>query len=365
VKRLLAAMTCCVLVLVGCTDPDSEPSDASPNPPPAPSASEDGEDGDDGDTSAPPTDDATDTTESLEPTKPPHPVSLPALQQQEYDGTRLRLGTEVYSTATQRQFEVTYRGDGLTISGRIAIPRGKGPFPAIVLAHGYIDPAYYVNGQGMTREREWFADHGYIALHVDYRNHAGSDDTELAEQGRGEVDLRMGYTEDVVNAVLALRDWDGPVDDERMAVGGRSMGGGVVYNVLVAQPGLVDAGVVWAPVSSDAVDNYERWIAPDPGRSGIVDAIDRRYGLPRDNPEFWDGISARTYFEAVTEPVLIHHGTLDDTCPIRWSRDTARLMERDGVDVTLAVYDGEGHAFGPQFFASMERTGRYLDRHVR
>ena len=285
---------------------------------------------------------------------------MPALQQKEYDGARLRLGAEVYSSVTQRQYEVTYRGGGLTISGRIAIPRGKGPFPAIVLAHGYIDPALYVNGQGMTREREWFADHGYIALHVDYRNHAGSDDTRI-----GEADLRMGYAEDVINAVLALRAWDGPVDDERMAVGGRSMGGGVVYNVLVAQPGLVDAAVVWAPVSSDAVDNYNRWIAHDPVRQNLVAAIDRLYGLPRDNPEFWDGISARTYFDQITEPVLIHHGTADDTCPIRWSRETARLMKRDGVDATLAVYDGEGHAFGPQFFASMERTGRYLDQHVR
>jgi dipeptidyl aminopeptidase/acylaminoacyl peptidase len=358
VKRLLAAVTCCVLVLAGCTDPGSEPSDARPNPPPAPSAADETPTAP-SDVASEPTEPAA-TTASSEPPEPPHPVSLPALQQEEYDGARLRIGAEVYSTATQRQYEVTYRGSGLTISGRIAVPEGKGPFPAIVLAHGYIDPAYYVNGQGMTREREWFANQGWIALHVDYRNHAGSDDTRI-----GEADLRMGYTEDVINAVLALRDWNGPVADERMAVGGRSMGGGVVYNVLVAQPGLVDAGVVWAPVSSDAVDNYERWIAPDPGRSEIVDTIDRHYGLPRDNPEFWDGISARTYFDQVTEPVLIHHGTLDDTCPLRWSRETARLMERDGVDVTLAEYPGEGHAFGPQFFASMQRTGRYLDRHVR
>jgi dipeptidyl aminopeptidase/acylaminoacyl peptidase len=366
VKRLVVALTCCALVLVGCTDPGSEPSDASPNPPPEPSPA--------AETSSSPSDETTDSatetgateaTESVEPTEPPHPVSLPALQQKEYDGARLRLGTQVYATATQRQYEVTYRGSGLTISGRIAIPEGKGPFPAIVLAHGYIDPAYYVNGQGMTREREWFANHGYIALHVDYRNHAGSDDSRLARQGRGEADLRMGYAEDVINAVLALRDWKGPVDDDRMAIGGRSMGGGVVYNVLVAQPGLVDAGVVWAPVSSDAVDNYERWVAPDPGRSDIVNAIDRLYGLPRDNPEFWDGVSARTYFDQITEPVLIHHGTLDDTCPLRWSRETARLMERDGVDVTLVEYPGEGHAFGPQFFASMERTGRFLRQHLR
>jgi dipeptidyl aminopeptidase/acylaminoacyl peptidase len=357
VKRLLAGLAC-VCVLAGCTDPGSEPSRASPNPAPAPMTEDE--------TSGVPSDEGTEPTDPAEPTsaaqpaEPPHPVSLPALSEKEYDGARLRLGAEVYATSAQRQFEVTYRGSGLTISGRIAIPEGRGPFPAIVLAHGYIDPAYYVNGQGMTREREWFADHGYIALHVDYRNHAGSDDTRL-----GEADLRMGYTEDVINAVLALRAWKGPVDDERMAVGGRSMGGGVVYNVLVARPGLVDAGVVWAPVSSDAVDNYDRWIAHDPGRQDVVATLDRLYGLPRDNPEFWEGVSARTYFDQVTEPVLIHHGTADDTCPLRWSRETARLMERDGVDVTLAEYPGEGHAFGPRFFSSMERTGRYLRRHVR
>ena len=354
-KGLLAASTCCVLVLAGCTDPSAEPSEVSPNPPPAPMATEE-------ETSGPTEDPAESEPTETEPSPtapPPHPVSLPALSQMRYDGSRLRLGREVYATPSQRQYQVTYRGGGLTISGRIAIPEGEGPFPAIVLAHGYIDPSIYVNGQGMTREREWFANHGYIALHVDYRNHADSDDTAI-----GEADLRMGYTEDVVNAVLALRAWDGPVDDDRMAVGGRSMGGGVVYNVLVAQPGLVDAGVVWAPVSSDAVDNYNRWIAHDPVRADIVEAIDQRYGLPRDSPKFWDNISARTYFDQITEPVLIHHGTADDTCPLRWSRETARLMERDGVDVTLVEYPGEGHAFGPQFFASMERTGRFLRRHV-
>lgn len=353
-KRLLATfvvLSCCVVA--GCAGPDDRPDDPAPNPAPTP----------------------TPTGEPSQPSEPsgsepapvaeePDPVSLPALAAKEYDGRRLRLGAEVYATATQRQYEVTYRGSGLTISGRIAIPSGTGPFPAIVLAHGYIDPAVYVNGQGMTREREWFADHGFVALHVDYRNHAGSDRTRLARREIGEADLRTGYTEDVINAVLALRGWDGPVDDDRVAVGGRSMGGGVVYNVLVAQPGLVDAAVVWAPVSSDQVDNYRRWIAGNPERSDVVAAIDRMHGLPKDDPEFWAGISARTYFDQVTEPVLIHHGTADDTCPPRWSRETARLMKRDGVDVTLVEYAGEGHAFGPEFLASMERTGRFLRRHL-
>lgn len=289
----------------------------------------------------------------------PDPVSLPALAQKSFDGGRLRLGQEVLRTATQRQYEVTYRSGSLTISGRIAVPEGDGPFPAVVLAHGYIDPAYYRNGQGLTRERAWLADHGYVALHVDYRGHAGSS----PDRSRG-LDMRMGYTEDVINAVLALRAWRGPVDDDRVALVGRSMGGGIVMNVLAAKPGLVSAGVAFAPVSSDAVDNFDRWVREAPGRGGIAALVLQRYGEPADNPDFWAGISARTYFGDVTEPVLIHHGTADDTCPPRWSRETTRLMEAAGVDVTLRTYPGEGHAFGPQFELSMQRTERFLGRHL-
>lgn len=293
--------------------------------------------------------------------EPPHPVSLPALMAAKYEGGGLRLGREVLRTADQVQYDVTYRSGDLRISGRLAVPTGKGPFPAIVLAHGYIDPAYYDIGQGMTREREWFAANDYVALHVDYRNHGGSEEYPDAE-----FELRLGYTEDVINAVHALRQWDGPVADDRMAIGGRSMGGGVVYNALTVEPGLVDAAVVWAPVSSDTVDNFERWTRPSPDRSGLTERIITAYGDPRQprHAEFWDEVSPRTHFDQVTEPVLIHHGTLDDSCPIRWSRETHQALRRAGVDSTLEVYQGEGHAFGPQFYDSMERTGRFLQRHL-
>lgn len=334
------------LLATACSGAD-ESGDAEPGPPPPA-----------GTTSEAPSSVTSEPSASAE-DPAPHRVSLPALAGKSLVGDRLRLGKEVARTATHRQYAVTYRSGRLTISGRLAVPNGEGPFPTVVLAHGYIDPAVYVNGQGMTRERAWFGDNGYVALHVDYRGHATSDPDRS-----GGLDMRMGYTEDVINAVHALRAWDGPVDDDRVGLVGRSMGGGVVYNALVAAPGLVDAGVAFAPVSSDAVDNFDRWIRDDPARDGVSRTILRRYGEPVANPEFWDGISARTYFADITEPVLIHHGTADDTCPIRWSRQTARAMRRAGVDVTLRTYAGEGHAFGPQFVASMERTGDFLARHL-
>jgi dipeptidyl aminopeptidase/acylaminoacyl peptidase len=292
-------------------------------------------------------------------TDPPHPVSLPALMAKEYDGRGLRLGPELASTGSYRQHTVTYRSGKLTISGVLNVPRGKGPFPALVLAHGYIDPAIYTNGRGMARELDRFGAEGFVTLHVDYRNHAGSDDDPAADRR-----LRLGYTEDVINAVLALRMWKGPVDDDRVGLVGRSMGGGVVHNVLVVKPGLVDAAVVFAPVSSNTVDNFERWIRPDPGRSRLAAEIVERYGEPDRARRFWRNVSPRTFFDRVTEPVLIHHGTSDDSCPIVWSRRTAAAMERAGVDVTLRVYDGEAHAFGPQWPASMDRTLAFLRRQL-
>ncbi len=341
VKRL-APIALLVLLATACTATDEEPEAERDSTPSA-------------DAAAGGPDPSADAAAESEPADPPHPVSLAALAATDLDGGRLRVGAEVGGTERHTQYAVTYRSGGLTVSGRLAVPRGKGPFPTVVLAHGYIDPAIYANGQGMTRERAWFAERGYVALHVDYRGHAASD-----EDPSGGLDMRMGYTEDTLNAVLALREWDGPVDDDRVALVGRSMGGGVVYNALVAKPGLVDAGVVFAPVSSNAVDNFERWIRPDPSRGAVARRILDAYGEPDENPGFWEGISADASFDQITEPVLIHHGTADDTCPIRWSRETTRAMRQAGVDVTLEVYDGEQHAFGPQFERSMERTERFL-----
>lgn len=304
-------------------------------------------------TSAPATSAPTASAPTAEP-EPPHPVSLPALMRAHYNGRGLRLGAVRQRTAAFTSYQATYSGDGLKLSGVLNIPRGKGPFPAVVLAHGYIDPAVYQSGQGMTRERGVLAEAGYIAFHVDYRNHGFSDRDPDAE-----VEMRLGYTKDVINAVAALRRWDGPIDPDRIGLVGRSMGGGVVYNVLTVMPGLVGAGVVFAPVSSQTIDNFRRWISDE--RAELADAIIDAYGRPGRGNEFWREVSPRTYFERISEPVMIHHGTLDASCPIRWSQATVAALERADKQVTYHVYEGEQHAFGPQFDLAMRRTINFLD----
>jgi dipeptidyl aminopeptidase/acylaminoacyl peptidase len=103
---------------------------------------------------------------------------------------------------------------------------------------------------------------------------------------------------------------------------------GAIVALIAALPGLVDAAVVEAPVRSDASDNFDRWI-----RDGVVgDEIIAAYGDPADEPDFWRDRSRRTFFDRVTEPVLIRHGTADDTCPLEWSQATLDALQSAGVD---------------------------------
>ena len=177
-----------------------------------------------------------------------------------------------------------------------------------MLNHGYIEPSIYVTGQGLMREQDYLARAGFVVLHTDYRGHAA-----LGPGVDRSREARLGYTRDTINAVQAVKK-ERYVDPDRVAMLGRSMGGGVTYNALVAKPGLVRAAVVFAGELGlrGQLQPLDGGRATRGGRGDRTAATARR----RRKPEFYRGLSARTYFDRITEPVLIHHGTLDDS--VRW-----------------------------------------------
>lgn len=313
-------------------------------------------------TAADPMTESVPTTPTAAPTttaQPPDPASIQALIDEDHDGRNLRLGRESGSTSAYRQYYATYQGDGLTISGRINIPRGRGPFPAVVLAHGYVPIEEYTNGATMLRERDYLARQGYITVHIDYRNHAQSGD----DPDNG-ANLRIGYAADAINAGLALQQFES-VDPGRIGIIGRSMGGGVVYSAVVARPGLFKAAVAYSPVSSDTVDNFNKWVRRDTDREGDARLVMERLGTPERAPETWALMSPRTYFDRITDPIMIHHGTADESCPIAWSEETVAALKQAGKKVTYHVYDGQRHTFTSQWPLSIRRTEAFLDANLR
>ena len=178
-----------------------------------------------------------------------------------------------------------------------------------MLNHGYIEPSIYVTGQGMAREQDWLARAGFVVLHTDYRGHAASD--PAADLDR---ETRLGYARG--------RDQRRPraekqpyVDADRMAMLGRSMGGGVTLNALVARPAWSTRRSIYAsrqlalPRQPAALHRCRT--GPRPRRRCSTGSAPRS-----EEPAFYRGLSSRTYFDRITEPVLMHHGTVDGTCPL-------------------------------------------------
>ncbi|SDB93590.1 Prolyl oligopeptidase family protein [Raineyella antarctica] len=281
-----------------------------------------------------------------------HPDSLPALMRRTFASTAPDRRKQLAATDRWRKYLVMYPSADLHISGVLYVPRGTGPFPAVVLAHGYSVPAQYVSGLGMEREQRYLADRGFVVLQTDYRGHGASSSTDELQ-----LELRLGFAEDTLNAAQALKQMP-EVDPGKVALFGLSLGGGVATNALVAGPGIVRAGVTWAAVSSSFVDNYRSLLARRlPGR---VEAIRRRYGPPTEASTFYPDLSSRTFFDRISEPVLLDHGTADPICPVGWSRATAAHMEQAGVDVRLRLRRGEPHIYSRRWQAAMDDTYAFL-----
>lgn len=294
---------------------------------------------------------------SASPAPTPDPVSLQALIQKDYDGRDLSLGRVIARNSAFTRYFATFKSGTLTISGTLHIPRGTGPFPVLIFNHGFRVTATYVNGEGLRREQDYLAQRGYAVLHVDYRNHAQSDDDPAAEDN-----LRLGYTEDAINAVLAVKSSSIPtLDRERIGMLGRSMGGGVTLNVAVVRPDLVGAFVLFDPVSSNTIDNFNKWTAGSPAGNRILST----YGSPRDNPTFWRNVSPVGFFGRVSRPILIHHGTADTSTPLSWTRRTVAALEAKDKDVTLLLYKGEPHVFGAAWPLAMSRTQAFFDARLK
>lgn len=289
--------------------------------------------------------------------EPPHPVSLQALSQKEFDGRNLELGQVLADNTAYTRYYITYKSGDLDISGIMNVPKGEGPFPVLILNHGYIDPAVYTNGRGLKREQDYLARQGYIVIHPDYRNHASSSTVE-----DNHLNLRLGYTEDVINAVYAVRasslDY---IDKQNIGMMGHSMGGGITLNILVAKPDLLDAAVLYAPVSSNYVDNFNKWTRDNEN----ADQILATYGEPSEEPDFWNNMSPANFIDQIQTPIMIHHGTLDDSTPIEWSNELHQNLEEEGKNVTYHVYEGEVHEFVTNWPIMMQRNAEFYDEYLK
>jgi aldose sugar dehydrogenase len=285
----------------------------------------------------------------------PPEFSIPAFSSMRLSGTDFVLEEVLEQNDAYTRHAISYRSNGLRISGIMNIPGGEGPFPLIVLNHGYIDPTAYTSGRGLRREQDHLARKGFAVLHPDYRGHAFSDPSPNPHI----FDAALEYSIDVANAILAVRNAGlESVDTERVGMLGHSLGGGIALNFAVSHPDLVDAIILYAPVNSDAWMNFTRWENKRDGE----DQTRAVHGTPGEQPDFWRDISSGNFLQNIIAPLLIFHGSKDDDVPKAWSDDLVLRLQELGKDVTYVEYDGEEHEFINRFSDFMEQASAFFER---
>lgn len=291
----------------------------------------------------------------------PNPLSIPAFADMRLEGTGLTIENTESENAVYTRYAISYVSNGLKITGVLLIPKGDGPFPLLILNHGYIDPAIYTRGRGLRREQDYLARAGYAVLHTDYRGHAGSDKSPMTDKV---YDGNLEYAMDSANAILAVRQVKQQlptIDVERVGMMGHSLGGGVTMAVLTAHPELVDAAVLYAPVSATVYDNFQRW------RSLREEGDNTRaaFGTPEENPTVWNQLSPASYLSNIQAPILLVHGDQDADVPKEWSDRLAKALEEQSKPYEYLELVGEGHEFARQWNTFMQAVQAHFDALLR
>ena len=284
----------------------------------------------------------------------PSVLSIPQFRQMTLSGSSLKFERVLEKNDVYTKHAVTYRSNGLLITGVFLIPAGNGPFPFLVFNHGYIDPAVYTQGRGLKREEDYMARRGFAVFHTDYRGHAGSDPSPMTDKV---YDGNLEYAMDSANAILAVRGANLPsVNTSKVGMLGHSLGGGVTLAILTGKPDLVDATVLYAPVHSDVWENFLRWRTKREEGDRTVE----EFGNPEAGSQWWTALSPSTFLQDITASVLLVQGSADKDVPKEWSDTLAERMKAAGKDITYLEYDGEGHEFSREWGDFMAKAAAFF-----
>lgn len=255
------------------------------------------------------------------------PYAIEALRRRKAVGSGVTIGGVLWSGPGFTASRLTWTSEGSTMTGTISIPAGRGPFPVVLVDHGYVAPSQYWVGQDSRRYGDPLASHGFVVVAPDYPSHAGSGPPPP------NVPQSVGITMTVLDLIASLRTLP-QADTARLAVLGHSQGGEIAMLTAAIEPS-VKAVVLFAPDSSDMADNARMWGAGHTGSLGGSLASPQTYAL----------FSPRAYFRVGDPPVLLVQGTTDEEIPAAWTQATYQALQRAGVQTKFISVPGARHIF--------------------
>jgi dipeptidyl aminopeptidase/acylaminoacyl peptidase len=282
------------------------------------------------------------------------PLTIDGLRGRSYGAGKITV-VRVLSRTPQFTRELfSYESDGLRITGQLTRPRGKGPFPLIILNHGYFPLSVYRTGYDTQAASDFLAARGFLCLAPDFRSHAGSD--------RAPNLFRAGHVIDALN-LIALAQALPEAQPGKIGMWGHSNGGEITTKAMLVSDQIA-AALIYAPASPNLADNYyafHRSNTPGDPRN-IAD-----FPLtPEQAPDLYRRLSPVSFLRYAAVPVQIHYGTADASVPRRWVDMLHQGLVDAGKVSELFIYPRGTHSLtGADKQRYLQRAADFFAAHLR
>ena len=147
-------------------------------------------------------------------------------------------------SANIKSMMVSYKSGNDTVHAYLAVPKGEGPFPGLIVIHEWWGLTEWIKNNADS-----FADNGYAALAIDlYRGKSASSPQEAAELS-GSVPVERAIT-DLKAAYNYLQNIPG-IDKEKIGSIGWCMGGGYSLQAALNNPALDACIIAYGRLTND------------------------------------------------------------------------------------------------------------------
>ncbi len=239
--------------------------------------------------------------------------------------------------ARRMETPIVFDSKGQQVVGMLHLPEGRGRFPAALLLHGFT-ATKTENHRMFVKLSRQLADHGIASLRFDFR---GSGDSAGDSE---ELTIRSEVA-DALEAIEFLANHK-RINSRCLALIGMSMGGTIAAHVVAREKSRVKSLVLWAPVAEGAgiLDDLS---TPDAvsslAETGLTDHEGNLVGVAFVR-QFADMKPLREVVKSNC-PVLIVHGSKDETVPADHADAYERTLQAHKRVVRKVIIPGADHTF--------------------
>jgi len=228
---------------------------------------------------------------------------------------------------------ITFESNGKKISGMLNVPvtSKSNKMPVIIMIRGFAESEGYFVGSGSWKAADELARNGFVTVSLDFLGFGLSDgESKDILEARFEKPVSVL---DLIESVKKLKY----VDPDRIGIWAHSNGGQIAVSVLEIT-GQNYPTVLWAPMTNPFPQSILETM--DDSEGGLI--VKKRI---EDFEKEYDSklYSIDNFYSWIEAPILIHQGTADVWCKVKWQQDFKKELEKYNKEVYLDIREGSDH----------------------